>query len=542
MRRLLLVVAVTCALPEAADAKDYTAQRFDVSIRALDDGSIQVTETVRMTFEGGPFTYLSREIPLRRTDGIDILGASMDGRVLARGTDPGQFDVRIKESRVAIRWHFDSTSDRTHAFRLSYVARGVLREDSGAHVLEWQALPGEHRYGIADSRITLDGAVFDGEPQIRARGVVDVRAKRSERGWTIETREIEPNGWVALAAPATLAAGVVPRWQQRERRQHALVPRLMQYAAIVTVVSLALVLLIWRQDPSPPILDDQGTVDTPPVPRSPAVAAAILAGGHSTNSHAPGVLFDLAARNVVTVTESEGRLKRRFTLARNEGITAKPHEATLLDVMFKGERSVEFSKAASRLARGGRSFRHAVNEELRRLGLTDESRQAVRHRLFVVGIALGVLSVAVAILLIVTDAGPWGLAIPLGMDVAAVVALGLAATRAELSDEGLRERQQWRAFRKSLKGSLGSTAPMGPSGPEPSALRYLPYVAAMGLAVPLSRYLRKHGTAASLPPWFRGLAGSDGSAAFATFVGTTATSTGGASASGGAGGGSSSAG
>jgi hypothetical protein len=87
-------------------------------------------------------------------------------------------------------------------------------------------------------------------------------------------------------------------------------------------------------------------------------------------------------------------------------------------------------------------------------------------------------------------------------------------------------------------GSIGSM------GAEATALRYLPYVAALGLAVPLSRYLKKHGAVAALPSWFRGLDGSDGSAAFAAFIGSSATSTGGGgvSSSGAAGGGASGAG
>jgi len=68
--------------------------------------------------------------------------------------------------------------------------------------------------------------------------------------------------------------------------------------------------------------------------------------------------------------------------------------------------------------------------------------------------------------------------------------------------------------------------------------------AALGLGVPLSRFLKKHGADAALPPWFRTLAGSDGSEAFAAFIGSTAASTagGGAAGSGAAGGGSSGAG
>jgi uncharacterized protein (TIGR04222 family) len=535
MRRLILIVALLLAAPASAAAKDYSAQRFDVTIRVLDDGSIQVTETTRMTFEGGPFTFVSREIPVRKTDGIEILGASMDGAVLRRGVEPGRFEVRTGDSRVSVRWHFPPLDGGSHEFRLSYLVRGVVQQTAGGHVLEWQALPGEHRYTIAASRIVLEGAATDRAPMLRSRRVTDARQERTERGWAIDARGIGRDGWIALSSPTTAPAGYSPRWQQRERRQRALAPRMIQFGAIAFTLSLAVVLLLWRQYPPAPHVDEQTATLTPPSARPPAIAAAILAGGKSTNAHAPGTLFDLAARDVLAVSEQERGWRRRprFMVSRAEGGALAPHESALLDVIFGTGRTVDVSKAAARLARGGRRFRHAVNEELQRLGLTDERRRRSSRALFVAGVVLAGLSLAAAAVAVFSNAGPWGLAVPIAIDLAATLAIVLAVTRAELSDEGFRERARWRAFRRGLKESLGSGA----------ALRYLPYVTALGLGVPLARHLKKQGGEVALPPWFRTLAGSDETAAFAAFISTSAASTGsGASTAGAAGGGSSGAG
>lgn len=508
----------------------------------MEDGSVQVTETVRMTFEGGPFTYLSRELALEKTDGIDVLGASMDGRVMPRGTDAGQFEIRTGDSRVAVRWHFAGTSDSTHEFRLSYVAHGVVQQTGTGPLLEWQAHPTEHPYRIASSRIAVEGLAADRAPSIRSRHVGDTREERAGSQWVIEARDIGRNGWVMVALPTTVAAGVVPRWQRREREQRARAPQVLQIAAGVAVLCIGFVLLISRQYPPLPILDPAGAADAPPAPRPPAIAAAILAGGHATNGHAPGTLFDLASRNALSIAaaESAWKARRSYTLTRNDGVPLAPHESALLDVLFKKDQSVSWSAAASRLARGGRSFRRAVNEELLRLGLTDEQRRVNRRRLLVAGFVLLAVSFAALLVVLAMAAGPWGLTIPLGIDLAAVLAIGLGATRVELSDEGVRERQRWKAFKRTLKGSIAST---GAQGPEDAAARYLPYVAALGLGVAFSRYLKSHGAAIELPPWFRALAGDDGSAAFVAFIGTTSSSTGaGAAGSGAAGGGSSSAG
>jgi uncharacterized protein (TIGR04222 family) len=543
MRRLVLLVAFLAFIPVSGFAKGYSAQRFDVSIRPMDDGAVQVTETVRFTFVGGPFTYVSRELALKKTDGIQVLGASMDGHVLPRGTDAGQFEVRTSSSRVTIRWHFAGASDSEHDFRLSYVARGVVQQTGGGPLLEWQAHPTEHPYRILSSRIVVDGFSPERAPAIRTRRVGDAREERNDTTWVVEARDIAPNGWVTVSSPTTMAAGIVPKWQDRERRRQAMAPRMLEIAGIITLLCLATVLLIWRQYPTPPMVDTTSTADRPPNDHPPAIAAAILAGGHSSQAHVPGTLFDLASRNAVSVAEAERtwKTRRNFVLTRNDGVPLAPHESTLLDLMFKGERSVTWSAAASRVARRGRAFRHEVNEELLRLGLTDEQRRANRRRLFAIGFFLIALSLAAMAIIVVMDAAPWGLAIPLGIDSAAVLALVLGATRAELSDEGFRERERWRGFRRSLKGSMGSKGSTGSMSSE-GALRYLPYVAAMGLGVPLARYLKTHG-AGTLPPWFRSLGGDDASGAFAAFIGSISASTSsGAAGSGAAGGGSSSAG
>jgi predicted membrane protein DUF2207 len=270
MRRLIPIVALTLVLPGFAGraaAKDYTAQRFDVTIRTLDDGSIQVTETVRMTFEGGPFFFVSRDISVRKTDGVEILGASMDGQVMRRGVDPGQFEVREGRSGVTVRWHFAGTADRSHDFRLSYIALGAVQQADAGSLLEWQALPAEHRYRIETSRILLQGASPDREPSLRTRRVGSARAERSDRGWLIEARDIGANGWVALAAPTTLAAGVVPKWQLRERAQQALAPKMIPLGLIALAIGVSLIVLVWRQDPAARVVHERTAENSPPVNR-----------------------------------------------------------------------------------------------------------------------------------------------------------------------------------------------------------------------------------------------------------------------------------
>ena len=75
LRSLVLLAALLLIAAPAAAAKSYVADRFDVRIRMLDSGAMEVVETVIFRFEGGTFTYVFRELPRRRTDDIEIVSA-----------------------------------------------------------------------------------------------------------------------------------------------------------------------------------------------------------------------------------------------------------------------------------------------------------------------------------------------------------------------------------------------------------------------------------------------------------------------------------
>jgi hypothetical protein len=124
--RLAILVVICLAFlvttPVLA-AKDYRADRFDVGLDIQKDGSLIVTETIQFRFEGGPFTYVFREISKTETDGITILSASMDGVQFQPGTGPGQLEI-TEGDPVKVTWRFTPTSDSSHEFVLRYQARG----------------------------------------------------------------------------------------------------------------------------------------------------------------------------------------------------------------------------------------------------------------------------------------------------------------------------------------------------------------------------------------------------------------------------------
>ena len=159
-RRCVVVLCACLAFvtvwSDPAAAKSYSADRFDATVRVLPDGTLDVTETVVFRFEDGTFKEVFREIPARRTDGIEVVRAGMEGETLPFGTESGTAEVRQRDGRVRVVWRFRPVEQVTRTFVLNYRVKGAVRQENGADLLVWRATPGEHGYAIAESTIRFE--------------------------------------------------------------------------------------------------------------------------------------------------------------------------------------------------------------------------------------------------------------------------------------------------------------------------------------------------------------------------------------------------
>lgn len=103
---LLLAVLVSLPAPGFA-AKRYTADRFDVAIRMMPDGALRISETVVFRFEGGPFTFVFRDLSASRTDGISVERITIDGSDVTRHSA----DIAHDRGHVRVTWRFRPLSD-----------------------------------------------------------------------------------------------------------------------------------------------------------------------------------------------------------------------------------------------------------------------------------------------------------------------------------------------------------------------------------------------------------------------------------------------
>jgi Predicted membrane protein (DUF2207) len=532
----------------SAAPREYQAERFDVAITVLPGGDLEVVETVTFDFQSGRFEKVLREIPRRRTDGIEIIDAMMDDAHFSIGDGPGHLKVSGGQ-RMRVEWRFTPVDPSTHTFGLRYRVHGVAYTDERGDVIAWQALPTDHRYRIASSHVTLetpDAPVRT--PVVERRRVGSASIAVDDRLIDVRSAQISQNGWIEIETvlPASRLVSRQPAWRATEMNAAALGRRWMMTGGIIAGLGILLVIGVRRQYDKPSFIPTESTVISRPETLPPALAGALINNGRGSVAHALATLIDLADRGVLVVRELPRRLGvRSYEVAQVPGKHAlATHEATALMIAFAGRGDeVTLYRARGRLTRGSRRFSSAVETDLAAEGLLDPSRKAVRDRLFATGISLllGGALLAIPIALLVDRYGPWPLLVALGFVVAGLSGIIASATTTALSNEALVRAARWRGFKRHLKTAMSDRR--SPGDP-PFASRDLSYAIALGLAMQSSRYLKRH--PGLVPPWFAAAGDPHyGDASFAAFVGSSAHAAGahsGGVSEGAAGGGSSSAG
>jgi hypothetical protein len=548
---VLLFVLGLLLLGGAAEAKTYSAERFDSYIRMLADGAIEVTETVVFRFDDGTFTYVFREIPRRRTNGIEILQATMDGRELPVGTEPGQVAI-TRNSRLRVRWNFAAPVSRsTHTFTLTYRVDGVVRQSERGDLLAWRALPSAHDYAIQSSAIEVEHpAPLSENPDVETRRVSDLRVAQGGKTFRISASSIRRNGWVEvwLRFPAGSIIASPPEWQATQQRADALGPR---WALAASLVLAAGVVLLWstrqRYDAPRGSFEAPGAIAGRPDDAGPAIAGALAANGRVALEHAMAVLFSLADRGAIAVSEEPrsrfGQRHFRLSRQRPRGPIA-PHEQVALELAFRHkqqeEDSVPLAKARSRLSSNIGRFRTAVRDEMTAAGLIDPERRRLHGRYGAISLTIVLLGAAlfVAAALFVREYRGWPFLVPVSVLLVGLAGFIMQAATTPLSNEGVRRGARWRAYQKHLKAVARNEVHLTTDAPD----ALLPLAVALGLAGAWAKFVRKH--PAQAPAWFHALSDADPSG-FPVFIadgGATASAGGAGGAGGAAGGGASGAG
>ena len=543
-RRRILVTAVFAVLAAsvlpAAAAKSYRAEHFHSRAVVEPGGSIVVTETVRFVFGPDEFTYVVRELPSRRTDGLTIIEASMDGVPMERGKSAGQFELKRDDNRRRIVWHFPATSNAARTFTLTYRAAGVVWQDAESDVLAWTLIPTRHEYAID----CASGEVaYPADAVLIGAAVLDPPASQVRfEGRTIQFERcpVERDAsWVVTMrfAPRSVAA-VSPRWQQRAILNRESMPLFFGLGGLILFAGVG-GFVVFALNHRHPRTGSSGDVTSPPDGLPPALAGAVMSAGASAGwGPVLGAVMDLARRGALTVqsVEKTGMFSSeevRLTAGRSPA-DAAPHERVLLDLLFTDKHgprtSVTFSELARTFAssRRWKRLREAIASDLRADRLLDGDRERTRARVIGVGLAILLTSIAgfIVSVTVLERVGAPVLALPIALLIVGVAGLVMGSALSPLSEEGHRRAERWGAFKRTL-GQLSG----GSEGTAPSARqveRWLPYAVAFGTALAWMKRLQKQGVTMG-PTWLAAVS-RDGSHGPATIGATVAILSAGSSA------------
>lgn len=492
------------ALP--AQSPMPVAERFDVEIHVRPDGTLEVVEHQAIRFLG-TFRRGFREIPLRRTEGIEILDLRDEEGVYRRDPSGAPFTYVVERTgeAVAVRWFFPPTTDAVRTFHLRYRVHGAVRRYPAGDQLGWNPLPAEHAYAIQRSAVTVTLPAGATAQRIAAYGpavgeiLPDGRTVRFEA-----QRPLGPDESfeIRVQFPHGILPPEPPAWQVGEDRLPVYNLGLLALGLLLLLGGPALALAVWAakgRDPYPGIVPD--VLAEPPTDDPPAMVGVLL-DERADLRDILATVVDLARRGVLTIEEVREGFARDFVLRRTgSGEGLQPFEAVLLRALFDGKDVRRLRELRHRFFECLPEIEDALYRAVAQRGWFAGRPDRVRSAYRLVGfLAGGVAALAGFGAASGSDQGLWGLwAVAVGLGGTALAWLRVAPHMPRRTRKGAEEAARWRAFARGLQ----RIASVGTEEARARWERYLPYAVAFGME---RRFLRQWQEAAAdlpPPPWYR---------------------------------------
>lgn len=547
MGMILLIALLSLVLGQVAGVSAQTTQQvvwdsYNVDMEVRDDGTVRVTETQVVEFNGR-FSTGFADIPLTGLESINNLevriGVGTDStpepaEYVPRAqydNDPGTYTYTQTAQTLELDYAFPPTSrtggENSRVIILQYDVAGAIRvyEDlePANQQLRWVAISSEVTdvapIRNATASIILPEQVDPEQTVSRPDGV-----ETDGRTFTWTRQDLGPGDEleVNLQFPPITDAQV-PAWQERSDQIREQQLRAEEQSAVAGTVFLGagllllvggLVLLygIWYtrgRDPEIGLVAD--IVAEPPDDLRPGAAGTLI----DEQTHTRDVIatvFDLARRGVIRMDETKtagfmgfGR-QRTYTLTLLDHQTGLKHyEEVLLDALFgpgaEDGTSVTMDRVQQTFAQRATEIHNGFYDELVEHGYFDASPENVRQRanaLRLIGPAVAAI-VIVLVLMFVGASSGW-IILPIIAAVVLYIAGGKVATNMPRKTmKGAEAAALWKAFKRYLQ-EIDEHENLE----ESKAIfeKYLPYATAFGLE---NSWIQKFSQVSTqMPPWFGG--------------------------------------
>lgn len=341
MTRLLLAAAVFLALLSGASAKERILD-FDSRIRVHPDGSLAVTETIRIAAEGDQIKRgIYRDFPIKYTDdlglrvrvGFQITDVRRDGR-----PEPYHLENQSNGIRIYLGQSDVFLRPGTYTYTISYVTTGQIGFFKDYDELYWNVTGTGWIFPIEHVRATVElppgAGVFNAVAYTGGEGEKgrDYAIGRSSVGDTqfSTTRALGPHENMTIAI--AWQKGVVAAPTAGSRRLALLRDNPSVAVAIVGLILAFGYYLVawWRVGRDPP----RGTIIPlfhPPEGFSPAAVRYVTRMGFDQKAFAASVV-GMAVKGWLTIEDERGSYSLTRADGRTEPLT--PDEKAAFDRLF----------------------------------------------------------------------------------------------------------------------------------------------------------------------------------------------------------------
>jgi len=162
---LLILIALFLMLAPTtrAQTKTFNWTNWDIDMVLQSDGSMEVTETQTLNFQGEPFGFGFRSIPVGRqgnNDGISNISVREGDQVFRESSSnaPGTFEVINDGGETRINWYFEPALGE-HTYTFAYTVHGAVRsgaaEEGSGDQIFWTVIPSDHPATVNRSRATI---------------------------------------------------------------------------------------------------------------------------------------------------------------------------------------------------------------------------------------------------------------------------------------------------------------------------------------------------------------------------------------------------
>jgi uncharacterized protein (TIGR04222 family) len=499
---LLVAVALIVLLAPAAtaQAKSWQINNMDVSLDVQQNSDVLVNENVTFAFQG-PFTYVTRAIPLQNVDSITNIGVSQNGVALPKGTGPGTYQTYTQSGYLVIKVNF-VLADTTATWTFSYRVTGAIQYFDQGDELRWYVFDAVTPVPIL--AVTATVKLPDSVPQEKMSAAIETGTSvqhdvTSPAASTLvyTGKDVPPytKFWIVAGFPK----GVVAFPWTIRRIGAFVVPK----AAVALPVFILLgMLLLWRRRGRD---DPQAVyaryVTAPPSDLPPGLAGALIDEKVDVKE-VTATIVDLAHNGYIDITENkEGTwpLDKSVTTFRRLKPTDDllTYQRSVADALFgdHGDQ-VDTNQLKNHFYSHVQPICDQIYEEVTTRGYFSKNPRSVRSAWIGIGVLVALVLAGVSALLAFGDIGGWGFFV-LGSIASVVIIFGFARAMPHRTATGAQEQKKWEAFRNYLR-DLTRFQDMGEA--RETFERYLPYAIAFGVERDWVR--RFHDLQLPAPMWY----------------------------------------